>query len=65
MITEKAEGQYTGQFGKGLERTRAGQNAMLFDETGYLRKISKGVVLARVEWLGKPPSTQIDYKDRD
>jgi hypothetical protein len=64
-ITEKAEGKYAGEFGKGLERTRAGQNAMLFDETGYLRRISKGVVIAKAGWLGKPPSTQVKYADRD
>ena len=62
---ENAQGDYVGQFGKGLERTRAGQNAMLFDETGYLRRISNGTVLAKVSWLGKPPSTQVDYVDRD
>lgn len=63
--TEQSEGKYAGQFGKGLERTRAGQNAMLFDETGYLRKVNEGVTLARVEWLGKVPSNQTDYVDRD
>lgn len=64
-VTEKSEGKYTGEFGKGLERTRAGQNAMLFDETGYLRRISNGVVTAKLTWLGKPPSTQTNYVDRD
>ena len=63
--TENGSGEYTGEFGKGLERTRAGQNAMLFDETGYLRKISNGTVIARAAWLGKPPSTQVNYADRD
>lgn len=63
--TEKSQGDYAGEFGKGLERTRAGQNAMLFDETGYLRRISKGTVVAKLAWLGKPPSTQVDYVDRD
>lgn len=63
--TEKASGQYVGQFGKGLERTRAGQNAMLFDETGYLRRVSNGAVVPKVSWLGKAPSNQTDYVDRD
>lgn len=64
-INEKAEGTYVGQFAKGLERTRAGQNAMLFDETGYLRRISNGTVIAKAVWLGKAPSNQTDYADRD
>ena len=65
LISKFTQGVYVGEFGKGLERTRAGQNAMLFDETGYLRRISNGVVTAKVFWLGKPPSTQTDYVDRD
>lgn len=63
--TGDAMGKYVGEFGKGLDRTRAGQNAMLLDETGYLRKISKGTLLARAVWLGKVPSAQTDYVDRD
>ena len=62
---ERASGKYVGVFDKGLERTRAGQNALLFDETGYLKRISQGVVRAQLNWLGKPPSTQVDYVDRD
>jgi hypothetical protein len=38
---------------------------MIFDVSGTLRKLSKGVSLGTVTWLGKPPSTQIDYVDRD
>lgn len=64
-ITGDAEGKYTGKFGMGLERTRHGQDAMMLDTTGYLRKISKGIVKAGATWLGKPPSTQVDYVDRD
>lgn len=63
--TGDASGRYVGEFGKGLDRTRAGQNAMLMDETGYLRRISKGVTLARAEWLGKVPSAQTDAIDRN
>lgn len=65
LISKFTQGIYVGEFGKGLERTRAGQNAMLFDETGYLRRISKGVVVAKISWLGKPPSAQTNYADRD
>ncbi len=64
-FTEKAGGKHTGQYGMHLERTRHGQDAMMFDTTGYLRKINKGIVRAKVAWLGKPPSAQIDYIDRD
>lgn len=63
--TGRAGGKYTGQYGMHLERTRHGQDAMMFDTTGYLRKISKGIVRATMSWLGKPPSTQVDYADRD
>ncbi len=64
-FTEKAGGKHTGQYGMHLERTRHGQDALMFDTTGYLRKISKGIVRAKVAWLGKPPSLQTDYVDRD
>jgi len=63
--TEKAGGIFTDQFGLGLESTREGKNALLFDETGYLRRISTGVKKAQLLWGGKPPSTQVDYVDRD
>jgi len=63
--TEGASGKYTGQFGQGLERTRPGQDAMMLDTTGYLRKISKGAVKAGMTWLGKVPSDQTNYTDRD
>jgi len=68
VASESIEGAsvvYTDQFGKGLESTRQGRNALLFDETGYLRRISCGVVMAKAAWLGKAPSDQINYVDRD
>ena len=63
--TEGASGKYTGQFGQGLRRTRAGQNALMLDTTGYLRKLSDGVPKAGMTWLGKVPSDQTNYTDRD
>ena len=62
--TDNASGVFTGQFGMGLDRTRHGQNAMLFDETGYLRQISKGKVVCSIEWGGKAPDDQVDAVDR-
>lgn len=62
---ERAEGEYTDKFDLGLESTREGKDALLFDETGYLRRISKGTVQVTIQWLGKPPSDQVDYVDRD
>lgn len=61
---ERASGNYTDQFGKGLEATREGRDAILFDATGYLAKVSKGSVKATLNWLGKIPSEQTNYVDR-
>lgn len=63
--TGKAKGIFQGQFGMGLEGTKWGQDAMLLDVTGYLRGLNKGKIKAKVMALGKPPSEQIDYVDRD
>ena len=63
--TENASGKYTEKFEMGLQGTREGQDALLFDETGYLRRIGEGVITAKVTWLGKVPSAQIDSVDRD
>lgn len=62
---EQASGNYTDVFGMGLESTREGKDALLFDETGYLAKISNKNTKCKVSWLGKAPSNQIDYVDRD
>lgn len=60
----------TGTPGKGfLDSTMWGRMAVGLDETGYLAKLNKqsinGKFTLTVSWLGKPPSTQIDYVDRD
>jgi hypothetical protein len=62
--TEKAKGVYNTITGKGLEGTRFGQNALLIDSTGCLRGINNNA-RARLRWMGKPPSEQIPYYDRD
>jgi len=48
-----------------LESTDPGQTAMLLDVTGTLKRLNmpqSGRV--KVQWLGKPPSEQIDYVNR-
>jgi hypothetical protein len=59
-----ASGQYAGEFGKGYESTSWGQMAIILDVTGYLKKQQKSTK-ASVLWLGKAPSDQTDYTDRD
>ena len=49
----------------GLEETKWGRQALVFDTTGYLRQIAQGVFKATLEWGGLPPSEQTDYLDRD
>lgn len=66
--TDGASGAYTGQFGQGLTSSPYGQAALDMDYSGCLKDITgggDGVVQAVVQWLGKPPSSQIDYLDRD
>lgn len=60
-----ASGVYQGQFGMGLQSTQYGQMAMTLDVTGELSSLSKGKVKVGMTWLGKPPSDQILYEDRD
>lgn len=59
-----ASGSFQGQTGMHLESTQYGQMAMNLDSSGCLRAINKGA-RAGVTWLGKPPSSQIPYVDRD
>ena len=60
-----AGGTYQGQTGKGLELTWWGQQAILLDVSGQLSNIQAGNPVASLVWLGKPPSTQIPYSNRD
>lgn len=64
--TGGASGTFQGQTGMYLESTIYGQTAMRLDWSGCLqaiggpeRKVAGGF------WLGKPPSKQTDYSDRD
>ncbi len=59
-----------GQDGLGpLELTMWGRQAMLLDMSGYLSKLNQDAIRGKskitLSWLGKPPSSQIDYVDRD
>jgi len=63
--TGGASGSFQGQYGMRLESTDPGQTAMLLDVTGTLKRLNmpqSGRV--KVQWLGKPPSEQIDYVNR-
>jgi hypothetical protein len=65
--TQGASAQFQGKTDMYLEGSKYGMKAMRLDTSGCLqalyadtkRKVCQGF------WLGKPPSQQIDYKDRD
>ena len=63
--TEGASGSFQGQFMDGLSSSHYGQNAIMLDETGYLRSLSKGRRKATATWLGKAVSSQINLEERD
>jgi len=52
-----------------LDITSWGRQAMLLDTTGCLSNLNEqaktGKRVASASWLGKPPSDQTDYEDRD
>lgn len=60
-----ANAGYQGQYGMHLDRNMYGQNALMLDSSGYLRRMSEGVVECSLDWGGLPPSEQTDYRDRD
>lgn len=62
--TEKASAVFQGKTGMGLESTYWGQTAMTLDTSGCLASFGRGT-RASLNWLGKAPSDQIDYIDRD
>lgn len=62
--TSGASGSFKGQFGKGLERTTYGQDALLIDTTGCLGNFDKGQK-AVFYWGGKPASEQLTYDERN
>lgn len=56
---------FQGQTGMHLDSTYYGQNALLLDFNGDLKRLSEGRKKATAAWLGLPPSEQTDYVDRD
>ena len=65
--TERAEAEYqVGEKGKGgLDTTMWGRTAISLDVTGCLAGVNSGGRKPSMFWMGKPPSEQTDYIDRD
>lgn len=61
--TGDASAVYQGETGKGLDYTPWGQAAKDLDISGTLATLGKKPV--GMSWLGKPPSEQTAYEDRD
>ena len=64
-ITGRAEAQFQGKSGMRLDSTDWGQDAIVLDVTGCLASLNTGRRAASIDWLGKAPSDQILYEDRD
>lgn len=62
--TQEASAVYQGRTGMNLDGTKYGQMAQTLDPTGCLSTLSKRNRV-RAIWLGKAPSAQTDYPDRD
>lgn len=62
--TGRSSATFQGRTGMHFEATKYGQSAVNVDYSGCLAAIGKRRS-ARVVWLGKPPSSQVDYVDRD
>ena len=64
--TEGASASFNGQTATYLEATLYGQTAMRLDSSNCLNAVGAAETkVASGFWLGKPPSEQIDYRDRD
>lgn len=70
--TGRASAAFQGQTAMVLMATYYGQTACLLDVTGNLSARSKDAEQGKksdlglgVEWMGKPPTEQTDYEDRD
>lgn len=62
--TERASAAYHGVTGMRLESSKYGQTALAIDTSGILNSLSSGMTV-RALWLGKPPSQQVPYHNRD
>lgn len=64
--TADASATFQGDTAMYFEATKYGQTAMRLDPSGCLAAIGGAApARARAFWLGKPPSEQTDYEDRD
>jgi hypothetical protein len=65
--TDKAGATFAGQTGMYLEATSYGQMAVTLDWSGCLSTLAAGGVtpVVGLDWLGKAPSEQTNYDDRD
>lgn len=61
--TGDASAVFQGETGKGLEYTPWGQTAKDLDVSGTLATLGQKTV--GMSWLGKPPSEQTAYENRD
>lgn len=64
-MTRSAQAKYQGQTGMHLESSFYGQTAMVLDTSGALRSLNSPAGRAYAAWLGKAPSEQTDYVERD
>ena len=62
--TEGASASFSGQTAMGFDSTLYGQMAMRIDPSNCLFTTDKTWMAGGI-WLGKPPSSQRDYTDRD
>lgn len=58
---EEKDGKASGKYGF----TKYSEAALALDKTGCLAGILKGTQTIKAFWMGKRPSEQIDYVDRD
>jgi hypothetical protein len=65
--TEGASGAFDGQTAMYLESTLYGQTALRLDSSGCLEAAggAGGIKTAGAGWMGRPPSEQTDYVDRN
>lgn len=63
--TADSGGKFSGTTGMRLEATLYGQHAMVLDYSGCLEAIFQKRNRVSGMWLGRPPSEQTDYDERD
>ena len=62
--TQGASASFHGQTGMNLDASKYGQSAKIVDYSGCLTAIAERRT-ARAFWMGRPPSEQTAYTDRD